>query len=163
MPAKVSRVRISLPPPMVARGLQKGVDFIGVTVVYFCHDGKGRFVMAKRNSNTRDEHGRWDIGGGGVEFGESIDKTIRKEIKEEYCTKVLDYEFLGFRDVHRTHDGKQTHWIALDFKVKIDPKKVKNGEPHKFDDVQWFTLDTIPEDAHSQFPHFLELYLDKLR
>lgn len=45
--------------------LVKGVDYIGVCVVYFCHDGKGEFVMAKRSSNARDEHGRWDIGGGG--------------------------------------------------------------------------------------------------
>ncbi|MBI3290156.1 NUDIX domain-containing protein [Candidatus Microgenomates bacterium] len=148
---------------MAKRELKKGEDFIGVTVVYFCHDGNGKFIMAKRSKNTRDEHGKWDIGGGGIEFGESVAKTLRKEIKEEYCTKVLDYRFLGFRDVHRTHAGRRTHWIALDFNVKIDPKKVKNGEPHKFDDVQWFTLDTIPTNSHSQFHHFLELYSDKLR
>lgn len=148
---------------MAKRELKKGIDFVGVTVVYFCHDGNGRFIMAKRNNNTRDEHGKWDIGGGGLELGDSIEDTIHREILEEYCTDVVESEFLGYRDVHREHDGKPTHWIALDFKVKIDPTKVKNGEPHKFDDVQWFTLDTIPEDAHSQFPHFLELYLDKLR
>ena len=71
---------------MAKSELKKGVDFIGVTVVYFCHDGNGKFIMAKRSKNTRDEHGKWDIGGGGVEFGESVEKTLRKEIKEEYCT-----------------------------------------------------------------------------
>ena len=142
----------------MTKNLIKGVDHVGVCVVYFCHDGKGEFVMAKRNSNTRDEHGRWDIGGGGLEFGETIDQTIRKEIQEEYCTNVLNYEFLGYRDVHRVHDEKPTHWIALDFKVRIDREKVQIGEPHKFDEIRWFTLNKIPKNVHSQFPKFLELY-----
>jgi 8-oxo-dGTP diphosphatase len=148
---------------MASKKLQKGVDFVGVTVVYFCHDGNGRVLMAKRSKNARDEHGRWDIGGGGLEHGDTIEETLRKEIQEEYCTDVLDYKFLGFRDVHREHEGKKTHWIALDFKVKVEPLKVKIGEPHKFDEISWFTLDTIPENSHSQFANFLELYGDKLR
>ena len=142
----------------MTKNLIKGVDHVGVCVVYFCHDGKGEFVMAKRNNNTRDEHGRWDIGGGGLEFGETIDQTIRQEIQEEYCTNVLNYEFLGYRDVHRVHDGKPTHWIALDFKVRIDREKVQIGAPHKFDEIRWFTLNKIPKNVHSQFPKFLELY-----
>lgn len=146
----------------MTKSLIKGVDYVGVCVVYFCHDGKDQFVMAKRNSNTRDEHGRWDIGGGGVEFGDTIDQTVRKEILEEYCTDVLDYEFLGHRDVHRLHDGKPTHWITLDFKVHVDRDKVKNGEPHKFDEVAWFKFNQLPENIHSQLPNFLELYRTKL-
>jgi len=57
--------------------------------------------------------------------------TIRREVKEEYCTNASDIEFLGYRDVHREHTGEPTHWIALDFKVRIDPSLVQNGEPHK--------------------------------
>jgi len=118
--------------------------------------------MVKRNSNARDEHGGWDIGSGGLEFGETIDQTIRREVQEEYCTDVLDYEFLGYRDVHRVHDGKPTHWIALDFKVRIDREKVRNDEPHKFDEVAWFKIDKLPENIHSQPPNFFKLYRAKL-
>lgn len=73
--------------------------------------------MAKRKDSARDEYGVWGIGGGALEFGDSVDETLRREIREEYGTDVLDSEFLGFRDVHRSHGGKNTHWIALDFKV----------------------------------------------
>jgi ADP-ribose pyrophosphatase YjhB (NUDIX family) len=133
-----------------------------VTVVYICHDGQGSFVLNKRGTNCRDEHGKWDCGGGGLEFGDTVENTLEKEIKEEYCTNVLDSEFLGYRDVHREHDGVKTHWIALDFKVLVDKEKVKNGEPHKFDEVKWFSLNNFPEPLHSQFPKFLELYKNKL-
>lgn len=148
---------------MSSKELKKGIDFVGVTIVYFCHDGNGKFVMAKRNANARDEHGRWDIGGGGLEHGDTVEETLRREIMEEYCTDVLEYEFLGFRDAHREYDGKKTHWIALDFKVRIDPSKVRIGEPHKFDEIDWFTLETIPTESHSLFPKFIELYGDKLK
>ena len=142
--------------------MQKGIDHIGVSVIYFCHDGKGNFVMAKRSQNARDEHGNWDIGGGGLEFGDTVENTLKKEIKEEYCADVLDFEFLGFRDAHREHQGKPTHWIALDFKALINPEQVKNGEPHKFDEVRWFTLKALPSNLHTQLPIFFEKYKEKL-
>ncbi len=143
--------------------MEKGVDYTGISIVYFCHDDKGNFVMAKRSQNARDEQGKWDIGGGGLEFGSSVEETLKKEIKEEYCGDILSFEFLGFRDVHREHNGKKTHWVALDFKVLVDPSKVKNGEPHKFDEVKWFTLDKMPENLHSQLPVFFDKYKEKLQ
>jgi 8-oxo-dGTP diphosphatase len=142
--------------------MKKGFDYTGVSISYFCHDGKGNFLMAKRSNNCRDEHGRWDNGGGGLEFDDTVENTLEKEIKEEYCSDVLAYEFLGYRDVHREHEGQKTHWVTLDFKVLVDREKVKNGEPHKFDDLGWFTLNNLPEPLHSQFLNALALYKDKL-
>jgi ADP-ribose pyrophosphatase YjhB (NUDIX family) len=120
-------------------------------------------VLSKRSINCRDEHGCWDPGGGSVEFGDTIEDTLKKEIAEEYCTDVLSYEFLGFREVFREHNGAQTHWIAFDFKVRIDPQKVRNGEPHKSEEVSFFSLHNLPNPLHSQFPKFLSLYGNKLR
>ena len=142
--------------------MKKGEDYTGVAVVYFCHDGRGNFLLNKRGINCRDEHGTWDPGGGGVEFGDTVENSLIKEIKEEYCTDVIEYEFLGFRDVHREHNSKKTHWVALDFKVLVDRDKVGNGEPHKLDTVEWFTLNNLPTPLHSQFPNFLKLYKSKL-
>ena len=142
--------------------MEPGVDYIGVTVVFLCHDGKGNILLNKRSKNCRDEQGRWDPGGGGVEFGTPVIDTLKKEIKEEYCTDVLDYEFLGYRDVHRTNNGKPTHWIGLDFKVLVDRSKVEIGEPEKLDEIGWFTLDNLPKPMHSQWPEFFRWYKDKL-
>ncbi|MDQ5951478.1 MAG: 8-oxo-dGTP diphosphatase, partial [Patescibacteria group bacterium] len=61
----------------------------------------------------------------------------------------------------KVHDTK-THWIALDYKVLVDRKKTKNGEPHKFDEIGWFRIDTLPFPLHSQFPFALEKYNNRL-
>jgi 8-oxo-dGTP diphosphatase len=140
----------------------KGIDYIGVSASFFCHDGQGNFVMAKRSQNARDERGNWDCGGGGVEFGHTVEETLHKEIKEEYGADILSYEFLGYREAKRMHEGTPTHWVSLDFKVLVDPSQVKNNEPRKFDDLAWFTLSNLPTPLHSQFPAFLEKYKGKL-
>jgi 8-oxo-dGTP diphosphatase len=142
--------------------MKKGIDFTGLTVSYFCHDKDGNFVMMLRGKNCRDEHGRWDGGGGGVEFGDNIIDRLKTEIKEEYCADILDFEFLGYRDVHRTQNGQPTHWVSLDFKVFVDRDQVKNGEPHKFDDIGWFNLETLPEKIHSQLPGFIKMHRNRL-
>lgn len=143
--------------------MKKGEDYTGVTVVYICHDGKGNFLLNKRSEKCRDEHGRWDVGCGGLEFNDTVENTLKKEIKEEYCTDVLSSEFLGYSDVHREQNKKKTHWVSLEFKVLVDPKKVKNGEPEKFTEIGWFTLDNFPSPLHSQLPFFLEKHKDKLK
>ena len=142
--------------------MKKGEDCIGISVVYFCHDGEGNFVFNKRSANCRDEQDKWDIGGGGVDFGDSLEQTLRKEIKEEYCTDILDFEFLGYRDVFRENNSKKTHWLAMDFKVLVDKTKVANGEPHKFDAVEWFRLDNLPSPIHSQLMNTINKNRKKL-
>ena len=142
--------------------MQKGIDYIGVGVSYYCHDGKGKYLMNKRGVNCRDEHGCWDFGGGGIDFGSTVEETLRKEVKEEYCAENIEYSFLGFNDNFREQNGKKVHWIQLHYLVKVDPKEVKNGEPHKFDEIGWFDLNNLPQPLHSQALKELSLYQDKL-
>ena len=139
-----------------------GIDEIGIAVSCFCHDGKGKYLLEKRSANARDEQGRWNPGGGTVEFGETIEDAIRRELKEEYCVDVLGHEFLGYRDVHREINGRKSHWILLDFKVLIDPAQAKIGEPDVIDELRWVTIDDIPTPMHSFFPAYLEKYKGKL-
>ncbi len=144
--------------------MKKGIDHIGNAIVFFCHDGRGNFVLAKRTTKTRDEHGTWDPGGGGINFKEPVHKTLERELKEEYCVDIIKQEFLGFRDVHRIdHKGRKTHWITLDFKVLVNPKKVKIGEPRNHSELRWFRLNNLPKPLHSQFLNFIKQYKNKLK
>jgi len=115
--------------------------------------------LSKRGENCRDERGRWDPGGGAVKMFETIDETLHREIAEEYGTKILSYEFLGFRELIRSvNDGEKTHWIALDYLVHVDEKLVRNNEPKKFEAVAWFRLNSLPSPVHSQLMTAIRKY-----
>lgn len=127
-----------------------------MTVCGVVHDGKGNILLLKRGPGARDEHGHWDICGGALEFGESIDEALKRETQEELCTEALDIDFLVAFDAHRTQAGQKTHWVALIHAVRVDPATVKIGEPHKIDEIGWFNLATLPSPHHSQFPKVLK-------
>lgn len=142
----------------------KGVSFVGVTTCFVCHDGSGNIFMAKRSQEARDEKGCWDIGGGGLDWGLTAEQNVIKEVQEEYAAIPKAVEFMGYRDVFRNlPDGTETHWLALDFAVLIDPKTAKINEPTKFDDAGWFTLDSLPSPLHSQIITTLNKNMPVLR
>jgi len=137
--------------------LKRGVDFIGVTCSFVCHDGKGNILLHKRSKNCRDEQGNWDNGGGAHEFGHNFEDTIKREIEEEYGAKAFNLQFVKVYDAHRKlKDGTPTHWVAVLYVAQVDPKQAKNNEPHKIDEIGWFSLDNLPSPLHSQAKHTFE-------
>ena len=141
----------------------KGRELVGATIVFMCHDGNGNIVMMKRSQNARDEKSKLDIGRWSLEFSNIVISTLKREIKEEHSTDVLNFDFLGYRDVYREDEDGSSRWIVLDFLVLIDKGKVKIGEPDKFTDLKWFKFGKFPQDTHSQFPVFLKTYKHKLQ
>ena len=143
--------------------MTNGVDFVGNAAVTLCHDGVGNYLLGLRSDKCRDEHNRWDpIGSGGIEFGDTIEETIKREVKEECGSDVLQIEFLGIREVFREHNGMKTHWIQFDHLVQIDPTQVMIMEPEKCLELKWCNLKEFPEPMHSQFPYFIQKYKDRL-
>lgn len=136
---------------------RRGLDFIGLTCAFICHDGKGRILMHKRSKNCRDEQGNWDIGAGAHEFGDNIKDTVRREIREEYGVKATNLSFIKVYDAHRKlEDGTATHWVCILYSAKVDPKKVNNNEPFKIDEIGWFNISNLPSPLHSQVGHSLK-------
>ena len=131
--------------------LRRGVDHIGVSVCFVVHDGKGNILLQKRGQGARDERGNWDVGGGAIEFGETLEEAVLRELKEELLTTPKEVDFIHAYEAHRVHEGTPTHWIALLHAVKVDPKQVKIGEPHKIDEIGWFNSKILPNPLHSQF------------
>lgn len=138
--------------------LRRGVDHIGIGCIFFCHDGQGNVLLHKRGPKCRDEQGVWDCGAGSMEFGESFEDTVRREVREEYGVEPIKVQQVGAKSAVRTKpDGTKTHWVQLLHYVQVDPQGVVNGEPEKIEELGWFPLDAIPEPMHSQLSHDLEM------
>ena len=127
--------------------MKPGIDFIGVSVSFFCHDGK-EFLLHKRSDKCRDEIGRWDFGGGQVEVGEKLESAVLREVKEEYGVTATIEKQLPAHSLLREEDSLKTHWLIITFIVKVDRKKVVNNDPEKIAELGWFGLDKLPEPLH---------------
>jgi 8-oxo-dGTP diphosphatase len=129
-----------------------------VSCVFVCcdaWDSRGRVLLARRGEGARDEPGTWDTGAGALEHGESFADAVRREVREEYTADVLDVETIGVRNIVRAG----SHWVAVVNAVLVDSRHpVAIGEPHKFDELGWFSLDALPAPLHSQLPATIELF-----
>ncbi|QQR79157.1 MAG: NUDIX domain-containing protein [Candidatus Moraniibacteriota bacterium] len=130
--------------------VRKGIDFIGVTCVFVCHDGKGNILLHRRSGRCRDEQGVWDTGGGSMEFGETFEETVKREIREEYGVTAKHLKQITFLNTLRMHEGIPTHWVKALFTAEVDPRKVKIGEPDKMDEIGWFPVGKFPKPMHSE-------------
>lgn len=148
--------------------MKKGVDYIGVTICFYCHDGKGNLLLQKRSEHCKDEQGRWDCGGGSIEFGEHHEDAVRRELKEEYGVIPKKITFCGINSVFRKQNGVDTHWLAIIYSVLVNPKEVKNADPYHIDKLGWFTPiksgfkeNNLPKPLHSMYLAHLEFVKKK--
>ena len=137
------------------KDLQRGVDFTGVSCVFYCHDGQGKLLLHKRSQNCRDEIGNWDVGAGALEFGEDLEDAVKREIKEEYGCEELNLRLVGPYSLVRQNNNKPTHWVLIAFAAHIDPSQVRINEPEKMDEIGWFELDNLPTPLHSGVKYYL--------
>jgi len=87
--------------------------------------------------------------GGHVEFGESAEKALAREIKEELGLKVKNCSFIGGSEHLFTEKGKKYHEINLAFQTTVNEIKTESREDHihffLFDKKQLIRKTILPE------------------
>src|SRR5690348_8756884 len=69
--------------------MRKGIDYIGVGVGAVLFNREGKIFLSKRGKKSRNERGKWECPGGALEFGESFEDTIQREMEEEFGIKIV--------------------------------------------------------------------------
>ncbi len=140
--------------------MRKGIDYPSIFVSGICHDGNGKVLFRKRAPGTRDEQGKWDPGVGvTLDFGETLEDCLKREMLEEAGVIPLSIEFLGHAEKFRTFDGVQTHWIGFFFKCLVDAGKVACN-PKETSEILWESFHKFPlptmtgfEDTYEKFKY----------
>jgi 8-oxo-dGTP diphosphatase len=123
--------------------MKKGIDYIGVGAGAIIFNKNGALFLAKRAKEARNEKYKWEFPGGGVEFGDTLEKALVREVREEYGFVIEVVHLLEVVD----------HILAEENQPCVSPTYLciyRNGkprimEPHKCEEIGWFCLDSIPE------------------
>lgn len=124
--------------------MRKGIDHIGVGVGAVIIGPEDRLFLARRGREARNERGRWEFPGGSIEFGETMENALVREVREEFGFEIVVDELLDVVD-HIIPQEHQ-HWISPTFLCRVKSGEPRILEPHKCDEIGWFRLDEIPEN-----------------
>ncbi len=123
--------------------MKPGIDYIGVSVGAIIFNDEGKILLCKRSQNAKNERGCWEAPGGAVEFGETLEHAIVREIKEELGVELKLLKQMPA--ANHIIPAEHQHWIPSAFISRIkDGKKPKIMEPDKCDEIGWFPLDNLP-------------------
>jgi mutator protein MutT len=125
--------------------MKKGVDFIGVGVGAVIIDREGKVFLARRGKEVRNETGKWEFPGGSVEFGETLEHAVVREVIEEFGMTIEVQELLDVVD--HIIPAENQHWVSPTFISRVTKGTPHIREPHKCDEIGWFALDQIPTDT----------------
>lgn len=104
----------------------------------------GRLLLLRR---TRiPEAGMWDLPGGKVDLGETMEEAIVREVREETGLTASVTGLLAVSDHIVPED--EMHFVVLGFRLDATGE-ARNMEPSKHSDIGWFPLDDLPDDLTS--------------
>jgi|SRR5579884_1387509 len=101
---------------------------------------ENKFLLIKEKLEDNNE--TWIIPGGGVDFGESLEEAVVREIKEELGLDIKVSKFLRFHEAIFPDFGY--HTVIFFFLAKPLSTEIKIGE-EKILDARYFTWEEMKE------------------
>ena len=138
--------------------MKPGEDHIGVGVGALILNENNQIFLAKRGPKTRNEQGAWECPGGELDYGESMETAIVREIQEEFGITISVESQLGAFD-HILPDAGQ-HWVSVTFVCRLASGVPEILEPEKCAAIGWFDGNNLPTPLSSITQENLSQYLN---
>jgi len=123
-------------------------------------------VLLARRCNTGYGDGQYNFPCGHLDPNENIKPALSREAQEEIGINI-NPDHLNF--IGATHWVSNKQSVNFFFECSEWEGDISNGEPHKCDDIDWFTLEELPDQLIEQtsavlkalqspsFPFFIEI------
>lgn len=110
---------------------------------------KNNKILLQRRCNTGFEDGNYGLVSGHVDGNETFRQALARETKEEIGINLRASDLEVVHMMHRIEKSNPPE-IRERVDVFLKAKKwrgaIKNMEPHKCDDLKWFSFDDLPDN-----------------
>lgn len=94
----------------------------------------GRYLLARRR-----DIGWWNLPGGGLEHGETVEEGLAREVREEVGMEVQIVRLVGVYSKPRKHE------VVLTFLCQPTPDSPAAATSDEVSEVGWFAPEDLPE------------------
>jgi ADP-ribose pyrophosphatase YjhB (NUDIX family) len=120
-------------------------------------DNKEILVGLGYDEIKKEHFGR--IMGGGMNFGETAEVAVRREIKEELLCEIENLEFIKLIENIFTYNGEKGHQITFLYKGELANKDLYTQEKIAVHDTksfeaEWLSLDDVISGKVKLYPEF---------
>lgn len=112
---------------------------------------RGELLLIQRLKEP--EAGAWGLPGGKIDFGESAESAIVREVNEELGVTITLTGLACFSEIINGGDGR--HWVSPIFSAKIISGEPQLMEPEKHGGWGWFSIRNLPEPITTPTRKFL--------
>jgi 8-oxo-dGTP diphosphatase len=118
-------------------------------------------ILLLRRFQTGYEDGNYGMIAGRADGKETMREAITREALEESGIIVDSQELEQLLTMHRwCEDCEGNERIAFFFRANSWQGEIRNMEPHKCDDLQWFPLDRLPDNTIPYIRHAIECCIE---
>lgn len=107
---------------------------IGVSQKAVLFDDEGKILAIRRSKTAPSRPLHWDLPGGDIEVGKSLEVDIAREIREETGLEVRELKVI---DAAGKFDAQEEFWVTICYIARPESKKVELSFEH--DDYKWVT------------------------
>jgi len=128
---------------------------------------QGKILVFQGKDKVKDETFFRPLGGG-VEFGETSENALIREIREELGLEIKEPEYLGTLENIFIYQGEPGHEVVLVYEARfVDPKVYSETNLHCVESdgedlcCQWLALENVERQHLRLYPHGLYTLLTK--
>ncbi|HRN70222.1 MAG TPA: NUDIX hydrolase, partial [Candidatus Woesebacteria bacterium] len=103
---------------------------------------QNKYLFTKRNDEGSVMHNKWQIAGGGLEFGEKPEETLYREVREELGTTVKVIYPEPFVD---TEVWGKWQGVFISYLCELTHPSNAIILNEEATDFKWFTLEELPK------------------
>lgn len=115
---------------------------------------KGEVLLQKRRDTNK-----WCIISGHVEFGETVEHAVLREIAEETNTKAHIVRFIGLYSSPESqvyhYPERTVQYITSYFEVRLAEGIAEGFENEETGELRFFPIDGLPEEMGMMHPYWL--------